>query len=473
MGKTGRADVSIAHGVPVYAHYFGLRELPFNNTPDPRFFFPTPDHDEALATLIYAVSESKGFAALTGEVGTGKTLISRLMLRHFGARISSACVNHACASARDLIYLIGVEFQLDVDAEDSPAELIRRLQDYLLAKYAANTPAVLVLDEAQALPPDALEMLRTIGNLEADNAKLLQVVILGQPELRRWFRSREAKPLRQRVFRFFHLPALNREQCAGYVRHRLQVAGGENPELFAPSTMDLIYGFSQGLPRAINTLCDNALLSAYAADRATIERSFLQTVLDEMMAVHDAGPDVGDDPAPAGTGLNGCARSASSRKHPSGAPRNVPDPRAARLSRQPRTPAAPSRGITRARPGRRANPPSRICRLPSRLLEQLDGVERKVATLERSLRTGSPGHSAFPDGHDPSGPKQATRPDARGPDRLTRLLQRSRRSWEALRAAIQEDLCGATQSPDASRRSAGFEQPAAAARASSRAATSE
>jgi general secretion pathway protein A len=457
----------------VYAHYFGLRELPFNNTPDPRFFFPTPEHDEALATLIYAVAESKGFVALTGEVGTGKTLISRLMLRHFGPRIASACVNHACGSARDLIYLIGVEYQLDVDPGDGPAELIRRLQDYLLAKYATNTPAVLVLDEAQALAPDALEMLRTIGNLEADNAKLLQIVILGQPELRRWFRSREAKPLRQRVFRFFHLPALNREQCAGYVRHRVRVAGGENPELFAPSTMDLIYDFSQGLPRAVNTLCDNVLLSAYAADRPTIDRSFLRTVVDEMMAVHDAGPDIWDDHGPAPAGSNGRERSVPDREYPTCTPRNVPDPCAARRSRQPPKPAAPNSSIIRVRPGRRAHPSSVTGRLPSRFLKQLDGVERKVAALERSLRTGPVGRTASPERHELSGPNAATRPDALGPDRMARMLDRSRRSLEALRTAIQQDLCAPSPSPDASPRGVRLGQSPSEFQASKPAATPE
>lgn len=401
----------------MYAHHFGLSELPFNNTPDPRFFFSTPEHDEALATLIYAVSESKGFVALTGEVGTGKTLISRLMLRHFGPRIASACINHSCGSARDLLYLIGVEYQLDVDPGDCPAELIRLLQDYLLSRYATNTPALLVLDEAQALAPDALEMLRTIGNLEADNAKLLQVVILGQPELRQWFRSREARPLRQRVFRFFHLPALNREQCAGYVRHRLHVAGSENPELFAASTMDLIYGFSQGLPRAVNTLCDNALLSAYAAGHPTIDRSFLQTVIDEMMAVHDAEPDVSDAHPPSPAGSNGRERGIPHREYPTRAPRNVPDPRAARLLPPPPKPAAARSGIIRIQPGRLTKPPSRTSRIPLGFLKQLDGVERKVAALERSLRAG---------------------PDAPEPDPTTTVLDRTRRSWGALRAALQQ-----------------------------------
>jgi hypothetical protein len=156
-----------------------------------------------------------------------------------------------------------------------------------------------------------------------------------------------------------------------------------------------------------------------------------------MMAVHDAGPGVGDDHEPARVGPNGRGRGAGDRGRPACTPPNIPDPRSAKLPRQPPKPAAPRNGVTRARPGRRIRPPSRVCRLPSRLLEQLDGVERKVATLERSLRSGPRGQAAFPDGHELSSPNQVNRPNALRPDRVTRLLNRSRRSWEALRTAIQ------------------------------------
>ena len=129
----------------MYAKHFGLRELPFNNTPDPRFFYPTHEHEEALATLIYTISEGKGYVLLTGEVGAGKTLISRLMLRHFQERIAFATVNHSCETAHDLISLICAELDLDVDRTDSTAQLIHALQEFLLARFASNIPVVLVL----------------------------------------------------------------------------------------------------------------------------------------------------------------------------------------------------------------------------------------------------------------------------------------------------------------------------------------
>ncbi len=269
---------------PVYAKSFGLRDLPFNNTPDPRFFYPTPDHEEAVATLIYAVGEGKGYVLLTGEVGTGKTLVSRMMLRHFQDRVAFATVNHSCTSAHDLIRLICAEFELNTDPNDSTAALIHRLQEFLLKRFATGTPVVLVLDEAHNLPRDAFELLRTIGNLESDDAKLLQVVIVGQQELRARFQAPDMRQLRQRLFRSCHLPALTREQCGGYIRHRLQVAGATE-EIFDESAIDAIFEFTRGLPREINTVCDNAMLSAYSADRTQLDAEFVQTVIKQMLPI--------------------------------------------------------------------------------------------------------------------------------------------------------------------------------------------
>lgn len=285
----------------MYATHFGLRELPFNNTPDPHYFCATPDHEEALASLIYTVSELKGYVLLTGEVGAGKTLVSRMMLRHFGNRISSAVINNTNLGAEDLLAAVCSEFDLDPPPAATRFGLFKMLQDHLLAQFAANRPAVLVLDEGQNLPDEAFEQLRMIGNLEADDAKLLQMVILGQIELRDRFGAPGMRQLRQRIFRSFHLPALSPEVCADYIRHRLTVARAgtsagrqgreatDLPQVFDDEAIDVIYHHSEGLPRLINTLCDNAMLAAYAADRHQIDAEMMQSVAAQVLGPEPAG----------------------------------------------------------------------------------------------------------------------------------------------------------------------------------------
>lgn len=291
----------------MYADFFLLRELPFNNTPDPRFFYSTPDHEEALASLIYAVKERKGFVLLTGEVGAGKTLISRMMLRHFNTSIAFATINHAVENARDLMESVCAEFDLETTAQTSQTQLVRMLHDFLLARFAQNIPVVLVLDEAQNLPTDAFEQLRMIGNLESDDAKLLQIAIVGQPELQQRFTSADLRQLRQRIFRIFHLPSLDRQATQGYIRHRLEIAGAGDVEIFTEEAIDRIFDVSRGLPRIINTVCDNAMLSSYSMDSRIIDGAFIESVVQQMMLVgkfeqktmHYPGADTGVTLTPA------------------------------------------------------------------------------------------------------------------------------------------------------------------------------
>jgi len=255
----------------MYCSHFGLHRPPFNNTPDPTFYYSTPEHEEALATLQYATFQRKGFVLVTGEIGAGKTLIGRMFLRQVDRNAAVAVITHTNLTGRQLLAAICAEFELDVPPDASNLQLAERLQNFLLDQFAKDRFAVVVLDEAQNLPDESFEELRMLGNLEADDAKLLQICILGQPELRERFRHPKLKPMNQRLFRRFHLPSLNREHMEGYILHRLKVAGCTRKELFTPGAIDLIYAASQGTPRLINQICDNALLTAYGEGAGQVD----------------------------------------------------------------------------------------------------------------------------------------------------------------------------------------------------------
>ncbi len=265
----------------MYCAHFQLQRLPFNNTPDPAFYYSTPDHEEALATLQFAAQHRKGFVLVTGEVGAGKTLIGRMFLRQIDPTAATAVIHHTHLNGKQLLAAICRELNLTMDAGAGNAELTQGLQDYLLEQYARDRSVVVLLDEAQNLPDESFEELRMLGNLEADDAKLLQVCILGQPELRERFRRHNLKQIEQRLFRRFHLPALNLEQTRGYINHRLTVAGAIDPNLFTPEAIGRIFTISQGIPRVINHLCDNALLTAYGQQSRIVDEAIIDLVVEQ------------------------------------------------------------------------------------------------------------------------------------------------------------------------------------------------
>ncbi len=266
----------------MYGKFFGLSQMPFNNTPDPRFFFNTPQHEEALASLRYTAEQRKGFILLTGEVGSGKTLMGRLFLEQLGSRAHSASVSNSSLSPRDLLISLCHELRIQVDPADTLPQIRTILQEYLLTEYAKNRIVVVVLDEAQNLPQETFEELRMLGNLESNEAKLLQVVILGQPELLGVFQRPEMQQLQQRLFRSLHLGALSFEETAGYIGHRLAVAGGGGKVDFTAGAIELIHTRSGGMPRLINQLCDHAMLTAYSQSATRIDLSIVQSVVDNL-----------------------------------------------------------------------------------------------------------------------------------------------------------------------------------------------
>lgn len=372
----------------MYADFFGLRELPFNNTPDPRFFFSTPDHEEALASLIYAVQQRKGFVLLTGEIGAGKTLVSRMMLRHLGHAVEFATINHAVESAADLLEAVCTEFELQFEPGASNTQLVRLLHDFLLDKFARNVPVVLVLDEAQNLPVAAFEQLRMIGNLESDDAKLLQICIVGQPELQGIIHSPQVRQLKQRIFRNFHLPALTREATECYIRHRLTVAGATEGTLFTPEAIERVFGYSRGLPRLINAVCDNAMLSAYSAGKTSVDAPIIESVLSQMMFTDPAG-----DPRHS-HGRGGYDRHARHHHHS--------DTAVART--HPETSGAPAHSQAHVRGDAHPASGSFDERLAERMLARLEGlgdrliqVEREMIRLQTHVKPGESHHGRWQD----------------------------------------------------------------------------
>jgi general secretion pathway protein A len=264
----------------MYKAYYGLKRNPFEITPDPRFLFPTRRHNEALAALYYGVRRHKGFVVLTGEVGTGKTLVLRCLLQlltHSHDVKYAYVFNGRLSPLEFLQYVIG-DLGLPV-AGKNKSELLLQLAHYVVSRGEKKLTTVLVVDEAHHLSTDILEEIRLLTNLETADEKLLQILLVGQPELDQKLDSAELRQLKQRIALRSHLAALDLEETQGYIERRLQLAGSPNPALlFPPETGATIYRHSRGIPRLINTICENALIAAYARQSATITSEMIDAI---------------------------------------------------------------------------------------------------------------------------------------------------------------------------------------------------
>jgi general secretion pathway protein A len=263
----------------MYLQHFGLREFPFSTGPDPRYYFPTARHKEGLACLLYAVQQRKGFALVTGEIGTGKTMLCRAALERFGRDVEAASLVHSSLSPVEFLQAVCAEFDVPWQGT-SKVELLQGLRSHLLKRRQKRRTVVLILDEAQGLGPEVLEEVRLLGNLETSTEKLIQILLVGQPELRQIIGMPRLRALDQRIPVKFHLGPLAEDEVGDYIEHRLRVAGGSG--LFAPDAAQEVSAASGGVPRIVNIICDQALLSAYAQDERVVTAETVRRVVEEM-----------------------------------------------------------------------------------------------------------------------------------------------------------------------------------------------
>ena len=259
----------------MYTRFFGLQQAPFSIAPDPRYLFMSERHREALAHLLYGLNGGGGFVLLTGEIGAGKTTVCRLFLEQIPAGCNVAYIFNPKQTVIELLQSICDEFGVAVprsgEAGATVKDFIDPLNAFLLAAYGEHRNNILIIDEAQNLSADVLEQLRLLTNLETSERKLLQIILIGQPELRAMLAAPELEQLAQRVIARFHLAALTAPETTQYVAHRLAVAGNERALPFGVRSMRQIHALSRGIPRRINLLCDRALLGAYAAGTAQVD----------------------------------------------------------------------------------------------------------------------------------------------------------------------------------------------------------
>ncbi len=273
----------------MYLEHFGLTMFPFSTTPDPRFYYPSAKHREALSCLIYAVEQRKGFALITGEVGAGKSMLCRAALEKFGDRVDTAMIVHSSLSPKQFFQATCEEFHIQ-GAKRSKIELIHAIKSFLEQRHEEGRNTVLIVDEAQNLSRNVLEEVRLLGNLETSAVKLLQIVLIGQPELRRLIATPELRQLNQRITVKFHLGALSAADVGAYIAHRLAVAGHANGALFEAEAQEEIFKAAGGIPRMVNVICDQSLLQAYISDEPVVRLDTVKRVLSEIEGYYMDAP---------------------------------------------------------------------------------------------------------------------------------------------------------------------------------------
>ena len=273
----------------MYNRYFGFLESPFSISPDPHFFYSNPVYLEAYANLRYGIEAKKGFISITGEVGTGKTMLLRKLMRNFENTIHSVFIFNTYLAFDELLRAIMHDLGLETLGKDRLA-MLDALNAYLIEQLKKQHIVCLLIDEAQNLSDESLEGLRLLSNLETDKDKLLQIVMMGQPELKAKLKQPSLRQLKQRIALQFEIAPLKNDEIGSYINFRLQSAGYERKDLFHPEAVQKIALYSKGIPRLINVICDNALLTAFAASQKTISADLIREVADDLSLESETEP---------------------------------------------------------------------------------------------------------------------------------------------------------------------------------------
>ena len=267
--------------IAMYTKFYGLREKPFEITPDPKFLYLSENHREGLAYLTYAIRERKGFTVITGEVGTGKTILIQKLLSELDGNTRTAYLFNPRLDSTDFLQYICKDLGLKGEKR-SKGQYLAQLHHFLMDCYSRNENVVLIIDEAQNLDPILLEEIRLLTNLETPKSKLLHVILMGQPELDTILNHPQRRQLKQRVSLRYHIRPLKKEETKEYIEQRLKTAGAIRRNCFSSKAIHEIHRYSKGIPRLINVLCDNALLLGYATDEKVLGKSMIREVIKDL-----------------------------------------------------------------------------------------------------------------------------------------------------------------------------------------------
>lgn len=262
----------------MYEEFYGLKEKPFNILPDPDYLFMSKGHENAYAHLEYAIMENKGFVIITGEIGSGKTTLINYLINKIQQNVQIGLINQTSATPTQFIKMVCQDFELSVEGMDK-AEMVNLLHEFLLTQFAANERVILIVDEAQNLLPKTLEELRMLSNLEAEKHHLIQIILVGQPELKYKLQRNDLEQFVQRVTVNCHLNGLSRNELNEYIHYRLTVAGANDLNIFRNNAIDTIYKHSKGIPRLINVICDAALVYGFADEVKKIGKDVINIVV--------------------------------------------------------------------------------------------------------------------------------------------------------------------------------------------------